>query len=196
MLENKVVPPGCQVQFALTGWTKGQRLYPSHIETMIKGYESVAGQPAWTSMRGMDLHQKDAIRNDGTMMSGNSFQRNILFSDTPGVKYGDIRHATAKWNTIDHNLAWNGSHPVVTGINKVGPDKPGAPLLSETFDTAEPGKTPKGWGFNHRPNKNVQLVAAEGALRADCALGSDPGNPKTVLHGPAIPIKPLSLNHI
>lgn len=192
IIENNIFALGGKFQFDLHGWTKEQRFYTSHIDTMIKGYESVAGQPAWTSMRGMDLHPKDAIRDDGTMMSGNSFQRNIMFGDTPGVKYGDIRNATPKWNTIDHNLAWNGSHPVVTGINKVGPDKPGEPLLNENFDTAEPGKTPKSWGFNHRPNKNVQLVAAEGALRADCALGTEPGNPKTVFHGPDIPIKPGS----
>lgn len=190
LVENNIFALGGKFQFDLHGWTKEQRFYTSHIDTMIKGYESVAGQLAWASMRGMDLHPKDAIRDDGTMMSGNSFQRNILFSDTPGVKYGDIRHATAKWNTIDHNLAWNGSHPVVTGVNKVGPDKPGAPLLAETFDTTEPGKTPKGWGFNHRPNKDVQLVVADGALRVDCALGSDPGNPKSVFHGPDVPIKP------
>jgi hypothetical protein len=190
LVENNIFALGGKFQFDLHGWTKEQRFYTSHIDTMIQGYESVAGQPAWASMRGMDLHPKDAIRDDGTMMSGNSFQRNILFSDTPGVKYGDIRHATAKWNTIDHNLAWNGSHPVVTGINKVGPDKPGEPLLTENFDRVANGNTIKGWGFNHRPNKNVQLVVAEGALRADCALGTDPGNPKTVFHGPDIPIKP------
>ena len=157
---------------------------------MIKGYESVAGQLAWASMRGMDLHPKDAIRDDGTMMSGNLVRRNIMFSDQPGIKYGDLRNVSPKWNVIDQNLAWANGHPVTTGINKVGPDKPGAPLLTENFDTAETGKTPKGWGFNHRPNKDVQLVAADGALRADCALGEDPKNPKTVFHGPDIPITP------
>ncbi len=190
IVENNIFALGGKFQFDLHGWTKEQRFYTSHIDTMIKGYESVAGQLAWASMRGMELHPKDAIRDDGTMMSGNSFQRNILFSDTPGVKYGDIRHATAKWNTLDHNLAWNGSHPVVTGINKVGPDKPGEPLLTENFDRVANGNTIKGWGFNHRPNKDVQLVGADGALRADCALGTDPGNPKTVFHGPDIPITP------
>ena len=189
IVENNIFALGGKFQFDLHGWTKDQRFYTSHLETMIKGYESVAGQPAWKTMRNMDLHPKDAIRDDGTMMSGNSFQRNIMFGDTPGVKYGDIRNATPKWNTIDHNLAWNGGHPIVTGINQVGPDK-GAPLVIETFDAAEPGKTPKGWGFNHRPNKDVQLVAADGALRVDCALGQDPKNPKSVFHGPDVPIKP------
>ena len=190
IVENNIFALGGKFQFDLHGWTKEQRFYSSHIDSMIKGYESVAGQLAWASMRGMELHPKDAIRDDGTMMSGNVVRRNILFSDQPGIKYGDLRHVSPKWNTIDNNLAWANGHPITTGINKVGPDKPGAPLLTETFDTAEPGKLPKGWGFNHRPNKDVQLVVADGALRADCALGTDPGNPKTVFHGPDIPIKP------
>jgi hypothetical protein len=189
IVENNVFALGGKFQFDLHGWTMSQRFYTSHLDTMIKGYESVAGLPAWKHMRNMDLHPRDAIRDDGTMMSGNSVQHNIMFSDTPGVKYGDIRNATPKWNTIDYNLAWNGGHPIVTGINQVGPDK-GAPILIENFDTAAPGKTPKGWGFNHRPNKDVQLVVADGALRVDCALGTDPKNPKSVFHGPDVPIKP------
>ena len=190
LVENNIFALGGKFQFDLHGWTKEQRFYTSHIDTMIKGYESVAGQLAWASMRGMDLHPKDAIRDDGTMMSGNLVRRNIMFSDQPGIKYGDLRHVSPKWNVIDQNLAWANGHAITTGINKTGPDKPGPPLLSETFDTTEPGKTPKGWGFNHRPNKDVQLVVADGALRADCALGSDPGNPKSVFHGPDVPIKP------
>ncbi|MBB5031160.1 right-handed parallel beta-helix repeat-containing protein [Prosthecobacter vanneervenii] len=188
IVENNIFALGEKFQFDLHGWTKEQRFYTSHINEMIKGYESVAGQLAWTSMRNMDLHPKDAIREDGTMMSGNSFQHNIMFSNTPGVKYGDIRNASPKYNTLDYNLAWNGGHPIVTGINQVGPDK-GAPIVSENFDGLDAGKTPPGWGFNHRPNKDVQLVVAEGALRVDCALGTPP-NPKSVFHSPDVPIKP------
>ena len=190
VVENNIFALGGKFQFDLHGWSKEHRFYKNHLETMIKGYDSVAGQPVWKNMRGMDLHPKDAIREDGTMMSGNIVRRNIMFSDQPGIKYGDLRHVSPKWNIIDQNLAWANGHSITTGINKVGPDKPGAPLLTETFDTAESGKTPKGWGFNHRPNKDVQLIAAEGALRADCALGEDPKNPKTVFHGPDIPITP------
>ncbi len=190
IVENNIFALGGKFQFDLHGWSKEHRFYTNHLETMIKGYDSVAGLPAWKNMRNMDLHPKDAIRDDGTMMSGNVFEHNIMFGDTPGVKYGDIRNATPKWNSIDHNLAWNNGHPIVTGINKVGPDKAGEPLLVEDFDKAAPGKLPKGWGFNHRPNPNVQLVTTDGALRIDCALSQDPKNPKSVFHGPDVTIKP------
>ena len=190
IVENNIFALGGKFQFDLHGWTKEQHFWIDHGPGMIKGYESVVNELAWKNMRGMELHPKDAFRDDGTMMSGNVFQRNIVYGDTPGVKYGDIRNATPKWNTIDNNIAWNGGHPIVTGINKVGLDKAGAPLVNETFDTAAAGKMPKGWGFNHRPNKDVQLVVADGALRADCAISDDPKNPKTVFHGPDVPIKP------
>ncbi|TDU70840.1 parallel beta helix pectate lyase-like protein [Prosthecobacter fusiformis] len=189
LVENNIFALGRRFQFDLHGWTKEHRFQSSHFPTMVKGYESVVNEPAWKNMRNMDLHPNDAIRDDGTMMSGNIFQHNIMFGDTEGVKYGDIRNATPKWNTIDYNLGWNNGHPIVTGVNQVGPDI-GEPLVNDTFDTAAPGKTPAGWGFNHRPNKDVQLVVADGVLRADCAFGEDPKNPKTVFHGPTLPIKP------
>lgn len=190
LVENNIFALGNRFQFDLHGWTKTQRFYDSHFPTMVKGYESVVGLPAWKDMRNMDLHPKDAIREDGTMMSGNVVKHNIMFGDKPDAKYGDIRHASPKWNTLDYNLAWNNGHPIVTGINEVGADKDGPPVYTENFDAAAAGKTPKGWGFNHKPNKEVQLVTADGALRVDCALGQDPKNPKSVFHGPDIPIKP------
>lgn len=188
IVENNIFALGNRFQFDLHGWTKDQRFWQDHLPTMIKGYESVIGQPAWKGMRGMDLHPKDSIREDGTFMTGDIVLRNIMYSNQPGVKYGDLRNVSPKYNTIDQNLAWNGGHPVVTGINKVGPDK-GEPVLVENFDAAEAGKAPKGWGFNHQP-KGVKLVAVDGALQADCGPDTDPKNSHTVFHSPEIPIKP------
>jgi hypothetical protein len=188
IVENNIFAFGGKFQFDLHGWTKDQHYWIDHGPTMIKGYESVVNQPAWQSMRGMDIDPRNAFHDDGTMMSGDIVRRNIMYSNQPGVKYGDLRNVSPRWNTIDENLAWNGGHPIVTGINKVGADM-GEPLVVETFDAAEAGKTPKGWGFNHRP-EGVQLVVNDGALRADCKVTTDPKNPKTVFHGPDIPIKP------
>ncbi|MCB1211017.1 MAG: right-handed parallel beta-helix repeat-containing protein [Verrucomicrobiales bacterium] len=188
LVENNIFALGGRFQFDLHGWTAQQHYWIDHGPTMVKGYESVVNEPAWKGMRGMELHPKDAFREDGTMMSGNIVRHNIMFSATPGVKYGDLRNVSPRWNTIDSNLAWNDGHPIVTGINQVGPDT-GPPLVTETFDAAADGKTPRGWGFNHRPNPNVQLLADQGALRVDCALSDDPKNPKSVFHGPDVPIK-------
>ncbi len=188
LVENNIFAMGNKFQFDLHGWTKDQHYWIDHGPTMIKGYESVVDQPAWQSMRGMELHPKDAFREDGTMMSGDIVQRNIMYSNKAGVKYGDLRNVSPKWNTIDYNLAWNGEHPLMTGLSAVGQDI-GEPLLNETFDPVEVGKTPKGWGFNAMPNKTVRCIAEDGALVADCATSSDLKNSHTTFHGPHLPIK-------
>jgi hypothetical protein len=188
IVENNVFAFGEKFQFDLHGWTKDQHYWIDHGPTMIKGYESVIDQPAWKTMRGMELHPKDAFRDDGTMMSGDVVQRNIMFSNTPGVKYGDLRNVSPRWNTIDYNLAWNGGHPIFTGMNSVGKDM-GEPLMNETFDKAIVGKTPTGWGFNNRPHPTVNCVVRDGALVVDCATSSDTKNPHTTFHGPNFPIK-------
>lgn len=189
VVENNVFAFGGHFQFDMHGWTKDQHYWIDHGPTMIKGYESVVNQPAWQSMRGMETHPKDAFHDDGTMMSGDIVRRNIMYSDEAGVKYGDLRNVSSKWNTIDQNLAWNGSHPVVTGVNKVGPDK-GPALLVEDFSGAKNGSTPKGWGFNSKPNNNVKCVAQDGVLVVDAATSADPKNNHTTFHGPDIPMKP------
>jgi hypothetical protein len=188
IVENNVFALGNKFQFDLHGWTKEQHYWIDHGPTMVKGWESVKDQPAWKGMRGMELDPRDAFREDGTMMSGDVVKRNIMYADKAGVKYGDLRNVSPKWNTIDYNLAWNAAGPVVTGINMVGPDL-GEPLLVETFDTAEQNKTPKGWGWNHQPTKEVKCVVKDGALVVDCARGLDTKNTHSVFHGPNLPIK-------
>jgi len=188
IVENNIFAFGNKFQFDLHGWTKDQHYWIDHGPTMVKGWESVKDQPEWKNMRGMELDPRHAFREDGTMMSGDVVQRNIMYSNTPGVKYGDLRNVSPKWNTIDYNLAWNGGHPVMTGLNAVGKDM-GEPLLVEDFSKVEPGKTPKGWGFNHQPNKSVKLIAVDGALAVDCAKGEDTKNTHSVFHSPDMPIK-------
>ena len=125
---------------------------------------------------------------DGTMMSGNQVSRNIMLSNTPGVKYGDLRSVSPKWNTIDRNLVWNGGQRVTTGFVRLGPDL-GPPLLAEAFDDALTGKLPMGWGLNAKANPEVKLIVADGCLQADCARGEDFHHSHTVLCGPEIPVK-------
>ena len=191
IVENNVFAFGGKFQFDLHGWTSDMPYWKDHGPSMIKGYDSVADQPAWRAMRGMNLHPKDAFRDDGTMMSGNVVRRNIMLGDTPGVKYGDLRHCTPKWNTIDENIVWNGGHPIATGLTAIGADI-GDDLLKGDgrFDNAPAGQTPKGWGFNHRPTKDVNGVVADGALKVNCGTSADPKNNHTVFHGPDLPFKP------
>lgn len=191
VVENNIFAFGEKFQFDLHGWLKTQNYWTEHGPTMVKGYESVIDQPVWKKLRGMDLHPKDAFREDGTMMSGNIVQRNIIVSNAAGAKYGDLRNVSNKWNTIDGNLAWNIGYPVTTGMSRVGPDK-GEPVLKENFDAISSGGRPKGWDFNSHPTPDLKLAVSDGSLHADVRTSADPKNDHTTFHGPDLPFKPGS----
>ena len=192
LVENNIFAFGGFYQFDLHGWRKEHGPYIRTLPEMITGYESVANQPAWKMMRGMELHPKDAIRDDGTMMSGDIVRRNIMFSGGEPAKYSDLRNASSKWNTIDENLTWNGGQPVRTGITRAGKDL-GAPIFQESFANVTPpaeAKIPSGWGFNNRANTSVAVSLSQGALWADCVRSDDPRNSHTTFHGPNLPLSP------
>lgn len=191
LVENNIFTQAGKYVIDLHGWTQDMHFWKSHLQTMIKGYESVIHEPAWKAMRNMDLHPKDAFRPDGTMMSGNIVRHNIMVSTEPGVVIADLRHCSPQWNTIDENIVWSLSGPVRTNISRVGPDI-GEDLLdgSGSFDKEKPGTTPKGWGWNHRP-PNVNLCLADDlSIVADSAVSDDPRNPHSTFHGPDFAVQP------
>ncbi len=51
LIENNVFVDGKLQQMECNGWTEGSRPWRDHLPTMVKGYESVAEQPAWKKMR-------------------------------------------------------------------------------------------------------------------------------------------------
>ena len=191
LVENNIFSGAGKYTFDLHGWNKEGRFFQNHQDTMIKGYESVINEPAWKGMRGMELHPKDAFRDDGTMMSGNVVQKNIVLVTDPGVTYCDIRFCTPKWNTIDQNLAWSPNGQIRTNISRVGKDI-SQDLLNGagTFTDQAAGKTPRGWGWNHRPGKVELRVTDDGSLMVDSAVSDDPKNPHSVFHSPDFGVKP------
>ncbi len=191
VVENNIFSGAGKYTFDLHGWDQGGRFFQSHHETMIKGYESVIQEPIWQTMRGMKLHPKDAFRDDGTMMSGNLFRRNILLVTEPGALYADTRHCTPKWNTIDENIAWSPTGALRTNISRVGTDiGPDLFAGAGSFTGGKPGTTPKGWGWNHRPGKVNLRLTEDGALTADSAVSDDPRNPHSTFHSASFLAKP------
>ena len=187
IVENNIFAGGSGYQFDMQGWKTDHRFFIEFKDDMVKGYESVKGQPAWHAMRGMDRHPLSTIQPDGTMMNNNVVRHNIMLADGSGAKHGDLRNVPHDSNVIDENLTWNGGKPIVTDINHVGEDV-GEPLRTENFDSIANGVTPKGWGFVKRPNDNIKLQVEDGALVADCAHGNSPKNAFTALRAPAFPI--------
>ena len=122
-IENNIFIAGTQQQIQLSGWTDQHRNWLNHLPTMIKGYESVADQPAWRAMPHMKLHPRDAPLPDHTIMAGNTFARNIVYWRNPAANYVAARNFSFSHNSIDRNLLWHDGLPLRTGQKNPGLDE-------------------------------------------------------------------------
>jgi hypothetical protein len=122
-IENNIFIEGTQQQIQLSGWTDTHRNWKNHLPTMTTGFESVAGQPAWRTMPRMDLHPRDAALPDHTIMSGNTFARNIVYWTKPTANYVAQRSFSFAHNSFDRNLLWHAGQPLRTGVKKEGLDE-------------------------------------------------------------------------
>jgi hypothetical protein len=122
-VENNIFIEGTQQQIQLSGWTDKHRYWTTHGPTMVKAYESVIDQPVWRAMPHMDLHPRDAVLPDHTIMAGNVFSKNILYWRNPAGSYVAARSFSFTKNSIDRNLIWHAGQPLRTGQKKDGLDE-------------------------------------------------------------------------
>ncbi len=121
-VENNIFIAGTQQQIQLSGWTDKHRYWVNHSPTMIKAYESVIGQPVWRALPHMELHPRDAVLPDHTIMAGNTFSKNILYWTNPASNYVAARSFSFAHNSIDRNLLWHADQPIRTGQKQDGVD--------------------------------------------------------------------------
>jgi parallel beta-helix repeat protein len=183
-IENNVWVDNGQWQVDFHGWKVPGGMWDQHFPSMVKGYESVADQPAWKAMRNMHLHPRDAVRADGLVMSGNVFRRNILAFRDPNSRAYDVQRVPFEANVFDHNLVWNHGHPPKTGHTAAGRDLGPNLVPNAGFEDGEPGKLPRDWQWQIRPNGTAIAALAEiegrRVLRIEGALARDAeGRPKT-----------------
>ncbi len=163
-IENNIFVGGRLQQIEYSGWTPTHRYWITHLPAMIRGYESVAGQPAWKTMRNMHIHPTQAVLPDGNIMSGNVFRRNIICYRDPDAKLVQARNFPFDHNESDSNLIWHYGLPLRTGQQRIkeasGPNLVPNPGFEET---AADG-LPKAWRWQHRPEG--AKAAADSAVRA------------------------------
>jgi len=106
-VENNIFIDGKLQQFNANGWTPAHRYWTNHLPSMVKGYESVANQPAWKQMRNMNLHPTNAVLPNGLIMSGNVVCRNIFYYRIPDAKLYALNRMSLDHNLFDSNLVWH-----------------------------------------------------------------------------------------
>lgn len=193
-VENNIFIEGGMRQWEFNGWTNQHRFWTSHLESMIKGYESVVNEPAWQFLRGMQFHPKDIADEEGRVMSGNVFQRNIMAWKNPKSKALNVEAFNGERNKFDHNLYWHYGQPLKTGQRIVG--KPIGDNLAPNpgFEEGEVGKLPKDWNWQiFTPTAKGAMVEEDGRrmLRVDAAFDeSKEHNNFPILTSRTIELKP------
>ncbi|MFH1024049.1 MAG: right-handed parallel beta-helix repeat-containing protein [Planctomycetota bacterium] len=161
LIENNVFIDNGLYQAEYSGWTESARMWLNHFPTMVKGYESVASQPAWQNMRNMKTHPKDAILPSGLIMSGNTLTRNIFYYRDPAAKLYRFSNVSFEHNTADRNLAWHCGLPVATGQFKAGKVVSDNLLANPGFEDGPAGGMPKAWMWQARPSAESKATAAD-----------------------------------
>jgi parallel beta-helix repeat protein len=156
---NVLVDNGLQ-QYECNGWTSTHSYWTQHLPTMIKGYEMVAGQPAWKAMRNMDLHPTKAVLPDGKIMTGNRFVRNVIAYHGAAARCFHLNNVPLDHYESDSNLVWHYGLPILTGFFKVGKETSENLVPNPRFEGGEAAKLPQGWSWQERP-KDAQAGVAE-----------------------------------
>lgn len=193
LIENNIFVDGNERQIEFSGWNAKHRFFLNHHQSMIDGWDAIKDRPEWKNMRNIDFDPRNAVRDDGTIMSGNTFRRNIIAWNHPNRPYIDLRHFSNKYNTVEKNLLWNHHHPIITGLTTVGPNiDPELLQHADLLKKTSPGKAPTGWGWNHKPLPHLQISTNStlDEVIIPIATSNNPKNKKSVVHAPRLPFKP------
>lgn len=176
-IENNIIADNGLRQVEYNGWTETSRMWLDHLPTMIKGYDSVIGEPAWKAMRNMEVHPTRAPQPDGTIMTGNRFVRNIvsyLDDKAGGFQFRNL--PLAKYES-DRNLVWHGGKPFSTGFFQVGKVLGDNLAVNPGFEEGDAGKPPKSWNWQECPaGTRAERVEEAGAGGRFCLrLDGHPG---------------------
>ncbi len=112
LIENNILIDATLQQYECNGWIGGQRPWTDYLPTMIEGYQSVAGQPAWRNMRHADLDPRKAALPNGLIMAGNVLRRNIFCYHDPQAKLFRFSNFPLDHNQSDYNLAYHFGPPL------------------------------------------------------------------------------------
>ena len=166
-IENNVFVDCGTQQIECNGWKADHGHWKSHFDSMVKGYESVAAEPAWQGMRNMKTHPKDAVLPDGLIMTGNEFRRNIVDYRDPKAKLFRFSNVPFDHYASDDNVVWHHGLPLDTGQVRYGRAIARVKIENPGFEQGRAGGMPDGWRWQIKPvAATAERVGGDGhALR-------------------------------
>lgn len=191
VVENNIFAGNKDWQVDFHGWTTQQNFWDRHLPAMVAGYESVAGNEAWKSMRGMELHPTQVPLPDGLTMRGNRFERNIVESDSAEVPVVSLLRVPFSHNTLDSNLYWAPGGVVRTGFQSAGENE--GPDLLGAWE-GEQNAAPKGWRLISKVPGNPRAVLQSNGNSKCFLISNETGEENTkatlIYAGPQIKLEP------
>ena len=160
-IENNLFIDNGLAQVEFGGWTADSGMWKEHFPTMVAGYESVAHQPAWQSMRKIQTRPQDAVLPNGLIMSGNTLTRNIFYYHAPAANLYRFSNFPFDYNFADSNLVWHAGLSIATGQFKAGPVISTNLLANPGFEDGPAGTIPPGWHWQAQPDPTCQAVTTE-----------------------------------
>jgi parallel beta-helix repeat protein len=151
LIENNVFVDCGTQQIEYSGWKGDHPFWTSHFDSMVKGYESVAGEPAWQRMRNMKTHPRDAVLPDGLVMTGNEFRRNVVDYRDPKAKLFRFSNVPFGHYASDDNVVWHHGLPLDTGQQAFGGPIANVPIDNAGFETGKDDGMPDGWRWQIKP---------------------------------------------
>jgi parallel beta-helix repeat protein len=199
---NNVFANSVQQQIQLSGWTADGR-WLRHLDQMIKGYESVQGQPGWRDMRNMQMHPTNSILPDKTVMLGNRIVNNIIYyPEQPESRYIKMRNFNFEANLVDSNILWAAGASIITPYNTYAQERPGSSNLIKNASFSSKQKTGDSlnWRWTSKPLPESRMALAQDPDNKDnlCLQLFGSLNPKKGwdkfpgIISDAIPLKPGS----
>lgn len=180
VIENNAFLENGMFQFEYSGWRFGDSRWASHVGTMEQGYALTVGQPAWRSMRHMELAPSQAALPDGTVMAGNVFERNIVAWRHPAANLLAMREVSFEHNQFDHNLYFHFGQPIETGVRSYGRALSKNLAPNPGFERGKVNDMPQDWQWQVRPLPTAAAGAVaekpaggKRALRIDAAFNAE-----------------------
>ena len=170
---NNVFVEGRLRQWEFTGWTTKTSYWNDSLPTMEKGFQSVAGQPAWKGVRGMAVPPQNTADSEGRVMNGNMLMNNIFAWKNPEATGLNVVAFNPERNQVDRNLYWHDGMPMKTGQRSAGKVIGSNRAPNPSF-TGEVGKLPRDWEWQVRPTPTAKAgLAKDGnrrCLRIDATI--------------------------
>jgi len=113
LIQNNVFVEGGEQEIQYSGWTATNRMWMQHFPTMVKGYDSVKDQPAWKSMRNMQIAPAQAVLTNGMVMTGDQFFCNIIYYTNPVSKLYLLKKVPLDHNAFDDNVVFHNNLPLL-----------------------------------------------------------------------------------